>query len=55
MWKSGLLYPQIIAVIFGILLVNKGLKYDDKIIISIGLLLIIWEGYLVFFEDKSHF
>ena len=53
MWKSGLLYPQIIAVFIGLFLMYRGYMRNDIYVSLSGLILVIWDGYLVLFEDKS--
>ena len=53
MWKSGLLYPQIIAVFIGLFLMYRGYIHSDIYVCLSGLIMVIWDGYLVLFEDKS--
>ena len=53
MLKSGLLYPQVIAVFIGLFLMYRGYLYNDIYICLSGLSIVIWDGYLVLFEDKS--
>lgn len=39
------------VVIFGPLLIYKGYKYKDIILIALGLVLILWDLYWLVFKD----
>lgn len=50
LFKSGNKYVQFLGVIVGIYMAYTGYKYKNNLLILIGILMALYDGYLVIFE-----
>ena len=53
LWTSGLKLPQIIGIIFGVIILYKSYIYNDILLSIISILFIVWDSYLVLFENDT--